>query len=347
MYKAISKFLLLLITILISCNSITKSKEKITVRNAHAMAYSEKENYVLLFGGADEKAVLNETWLLKDTLWEKLAGIDAPPARTFGSMVYDDADNRFILFGGNTVLFGGDTLGNRFLLDDTWEFRNGQWTAITTTHKPGKRAEAAIAYDKERKKVILFGGYQFSEDGNSYIKLNDTWEFDGKDWTMVAATGPSPRNGAAMVYDAAKKITVLYGGNMLRTQKDSANFNGVSWVWNGQEWTHNPINLPLIFNAAIAYNADDNSALLFGGYKNGERLNDTWSLTDTAKQYVTTLAPPARNHAVMVYNSKAKAMVLFGGHDGENVFGDMWQFADNKWVLINNTSSLKRTDNKH
>jgi hypothetical protein len=85
---------------------------------------------------------------------------DAPPARTFGNLVYDEQENRFILFGGSKVLFGGDNLGNHLLLNDTWQFKNNKWIEIKTSNAPHARAEAAMAYDIVRKKNCTFWGIQ-------------------------------------------------------------------------------------------------------------------------------------------------------------------------------------------
>ena len=35
--------------------------------------------------------------------------------------------------------------------------------------------------------------------------MNDTWEWDGTDWTQVADTGPSVRGLHSMVYDTPVK----------------------------------------------------------------------------------------------------------------------------------------------
>jgi hypothetical protein len=53
-----------------------------------------------------------------------------------------------------------------------------------------------MAYDSKRERTVLFGG----SAGN--VKFNDTWEWDGDNWTQVADTGPSARGGHAMAYDS-------------------------------------------------------------------------------------------------------------------------------------------------
>ena len=60
------------------------------------------------------------------------------------------------------------------------------------------------------------------------------------DWIKRNAEGPpSPRTGAAMVYDIARGVTVLFGGS-----GDHGNLND-TWEWDGTEWIrHSPPNSP-------------------------------------------------------------------------------------------------------
>lgn len=86
---------------------------------------------------------------------------------------------------------------------------------------PANRSGHAMAYDSQRGKTVLFGGY----NGGS---LGDTWEWDGATWQQVVPTGASPvsRRLHAMVYDSQRGRTVLFGG-----------YNGAllgdTWEWDG------------------------------------------------------------------------------------------------------------------
>ena len=57
-----------------------------------------------------------------------------------------------------------------------------------------------MAYDSKRGRTVLFGG----SAGN--VNLNDTWEWDGQDWTQVADTGPPARGGHAMLTIASVAV---------------------------------------------------------------------------------------------------------------------------------------------
>ncbi|HET7235854.1 MAG TPA: kelch repeat-containing protein, partial [Actinomycetota bacterium] len=171
------------------------------VRNGHVLAYDADAARVVLFGGADEGKVLGDLWAWDGRRWSQLAS-DGPPPRTFPSLSYDRRRKRLVLFGGNRVLFGRDGGGDT-TLRDMWEWYEGSWHEVAA-QVPGARAEAAMADDRGRRRLVLFGGYRGS--GSTRERLGDTWEYDGSRWMRVATNvGPSPRNGAAMAYDEDRR----------------------------------------------------------------------------------------------------------------------------------------------
>ena len=82
-----------------------------------------------------------------------------------------------------------------------------------------------MAYDSKRERIVLFGG----SAGN--VNFNDTWEWDGDNWTQVADNGPSARGGHAMAYDSSRGRVILFGGD------DGQNSFGDTWAWDGTDWT--------------------------------------------------------------------------------------------------------------
>lgn len=70
-------------------------------------------------------------------------------------------------------------------------------TATAAVH-PAGREWASFAYDPALHEVVLFGG------DNGKTVLGDTWVHVRRGWVRQhPAQSPSPRTGAAMVYDAA------------------------------------------------------------------------------------------------------------------------------------------------
>jgi hypothetical protein len=142
------------------------------------MAYDAGRDQIILFGGSDNDAnapcdgassgssYCSSTWLLDDQGWRQLHPQHSPPPRILASMVYDDAHQRIILFGGES---------DAGFLGDTWGWDGTDWTPVNSSPRsPQPRSSAAIAYDSRRDQVVLFGG---NADGPCSVTwLNDTWE---------------------------------------------------------------------------------------------------------------------------------------------------------------------------
>ncbi|MBW2993732.1 hypothetical protein KY317_04120 [Candidatus Woesearchaeota archaeon] len=68
-----------------------------------------------------------------------------------------------------------------------------------------------MVYDSSRNVVVLFGG----ESSQGCDFNNETWEYNGTDWTQVYPdNAPSARGQIAMAYDSAREKTVLFGGQV-------------------------------------------------------------------------------------------------------------------------------------
>jgi hypothetical protein len=307
------------------------------VRNAHAMVYDESAGRVVMYGGADERQIRGDTWAwdVNARQWQQLA-TEGPPPRSFPSFAYDAARNEAVLFGGNRVLFGTEA-DRDTILGDTWVWRGGRWSQ-RIVDGPHARSEAALAYDRKRRRVVLFGGYH--RDGSRTVRLGDTWEWDGTSWTAVAASGPEPRSGAAMAYDEGRKRVVLFGG--------SGRPPG-TWEWNGRAWRRleSAGAPPSLFNPAMTFDRRSGALLRFGGWTGSARIAETWLLHPAGWTMVDASGPVARNHAAVVFDRRRGRALLFGGHDGEFVFGDVWEWAGRAWTRVLDEAPRRRVNNGH
>jgi Galactose oxidase, central domain len=308
----------------------------LSVRNAHSMIYDGDQRSVILFGGADATHVCGDTWRWnsEERAWQFVT-TDGPGPRTFAAFAYDERRHEGILFGGNRVLFGTGHETDSFL-GDTWRFQNNRWTEIPVSG-PGKRAEAAIAYERNRARIVLFGGYR--RIAGATERLGDTWEWDGKRWKQVSTTGPPPRNSASMTYDEHRDRVVLFGGPGPSNE---------TWEWDGRAWTQRQAgDVPGRFNPVMTYDAGSGQVLRFGGWTGSVRAGDTWALSLKGWSLLDVAGPPPRNHSAMVFDRLRQRAVLFGGHDGENVFGDTWEWDGTAWALVASVPSEKFVDNGH
>ncbi|MGH9321957.1 MAG: hypothetical protein ACRD21_05170 [Vicinamibacteria bacterium] len=320
--------------LLLALSSPQAPPETLEVRNAHALAYHRGLGKTVLFGGADERSVRGDTWTWDGTRWELLT-TDGPTPRTFPAMAYDEKRDELVLFGGNTVLFGLEP-DPRSFLDDTWIFGAAGWRRSSSSG-PGARAEAAIAYDEIRERIVLFGGHRLDDEGGR-LRLGDTWEWDGEAWRAVSRDGPSPRNGASVAFSPLHQGVVLFGGN---------GPSGETWLWNGSVWTRLSMpEPPGRFNSGLARDPVSRGLVRFGGWNGKERVADTWLLGE-AWTRLETEGPPGRNHAPIALDSGRNRVVLFGGHDGERVFGDTWEWDGARWIAALPGGSKMRVDNGH
>lgn len=307
----------------------------LTVRNAHSLAYDSDRGRVILFGGADEKSVRGDLWEWHGNRWRLIPSV-GPPPRTFAALAYDPARKRLLLVGGNRVLFGTGAEGDTFL-DDMWEWHDGTWSRLNVATPPG-RAEACVAYDSGRQRLVLFGGYRGSGEGR--VRLGDTWEWDGARWEQKnPPRAPSPRSGAAMAYDPDRRRVVLFGGSSRSAD---------TWEWDGAEWVQlEAAPPPARFNSVMAYSAELKGVLRFGGWNGEAREGDTWRYDGRAWERIEASGPEPRNHAAMAYDEQRRVVVLFGGHDGERVFGDTWEWRMGRWSRAAFEPPRRRLDNGH
>ena len=186
---------------------------------------------------------------------------------------------------------------------------------------PAARAQAAAAYDDERRRFVVFGGY-------GGPGMGDTWEWDGELWTQVADIGPSPRFLAALAYDAERKRTVLFGGLGSSTLGDT-------WVWDGADWTQVADTGPARRSShAMAFDAARKEIVLYGGYSQsaepGPVLRDTWVWdgADWTQRKKEDVGPGARYAHAMAFDAGRARTTMFGGGSSADIqtaaHGDTW-----------------------
>src|SRR5262249_42463365 len=130
------------------------------------------------------------------------------------------------------------------------------------------RDDHAMAFDSQRGRTVLFGGF-----GNSGLAA-DTWEWNGSSWSQVATTGPPARAWHAMPYASQRRRTVLFGGGLAGLPSTRL---GDTWEWDGSAWTQVATTGPAGRSAcAMAFDSQRGRTVLFGGSNNGSAFNDTW-----------------------------------------------------------------------
>ena len=123
--------------------------------------------------------------------------------------------------------------------------------ASNTAAQPAASAAPPAAYsvgsafDVDRGRLVIFGGFvRGTYAGN-------TWEWDGRAWTLMTSEGPSARNSPAMVYDAARRQVVMFGGDTRTTGA-----LGDTWVYDGEKFVDGVYKVACAACGEVVFSAD-------------------------------------------------------------------------------------------
>ena len=247
--------------------------------------------------------------LAQEPNWVLKSSANSPPGRDYPATAYDAARGQLVLFGGESPS----------TLNDTWIWDGTNWTQKAPANSPTPRFGHAMAYDAAHSQVVLFGGQESVEQLSTGVR-NDTWIWDGTNWTQkFPANSPTPRYVHAMAYDSVHSQVVLFGGY-------DFGYCGDTWTWDGTNWTQqSPASSPAARSGhAMAYDAAHSQVVLFGGSNNNGNFNDTW-VWDGANwtQQSPANSPPVRSYHAMGYDAARGQVVLFGG-SANSLFNDTW-----------------------
>lgn len=194
----------------------------------------------------------SKTFELEGGVWREQPG---PGPLGYGEIAFDPIQLETLLFGGSSQVFVDS--------NDTWSWNGGSWRLLQPANRPSVRREPTLVADPVRGRIVLFGGLDMT---TTFAPLQDTWTWDGFDWTRVLpANAPSPRMGAAATHDDARGEVVLFGGE----GRSGLQPFGLAdtWVWDGVTWrgrqpTTSP---PAGSRHGLAFEPGRQRVVLFGG----------------------------------------------------------------------------------
>lgn len=273
-----------------------------------AMAYDVGRSRTVLFGGRTAATVFGETWEYDGVNWTQAAPAHAPSPRVWPRVAFD-------LLRNVTVLFGGDVGSG-----ETWQYDGLDWTLLTPATQPPPRFAQAMWYDLPRQRVMMFGGALRP----SGTLVNDTWQWDGTDWTQLQpTTSPSPRYSIEAAYDVGRDRAVLFGGAGVGTIALND-----TWEWNGADWHRvlTPTTPTPRWGNKLAYHLSRQRVVMVGGRDAGGSIADTseydgfdWHPIGTATAFTAV-----ENHAV-VFDLARDRVVSYGGYPPIN---ETWEYGD-------------------
>jgi hypothetical protein len=214
------------------------------------------------------------------------------------------------------VIFGGAPTDRTLpWLNDTWVFTPSAGWLQGPPAPAGltERGGAAMAFDPDIGKLVLFGGEARQPDGSEVWPpyTNETWLWDGSTWTPGPAAPPGlePRTGGQMVYDDAIDRLVLFGGSGLDAFTDT-------WLFDGTQWTQGPdapLDMPGRLAFGMAYDPLVQKVIVGGG----DGASDVWLFDGTSwtrgPDFPSTMVNDARERTRMAWDPKIGAIELFAG----------------------------------
>ncbi len=243
------------------------------------------------------------------------------------ALVSDSARKQVMLLGGSAV--------------ETAIWDGASWTNLLQDPRPPRRQEHAMAFDPSRQRVVLFGG---RETGGSLGLMNDTWEWDGKQWTeLPAAMPPTAREGHALAYDSINQRILLFGG------LGGSGALADTWAWDGQTWSliSPQTSPPPTHGHSMALEEQRGRVLLCSGQALGPGSAsvpaDTWAW-DGVTWLNLGWAPEVREQA-MTYDPVLDRCVLFGGLSIPTNGGtpspqsETWVWSGGSWSLASPNES--------
>jgi hypothetical protein len=325
--------------------------------------YDPTTNRMVVFGGQDANGIAQSNlWLLtaagavgfEPGQWTDLLipfSNSPPPARYAHSAVYDQTNNRMIVFGGCV------DPACLLPLNDTWVLTNANgntgtpvWTQLFPGGTaPGPRGFHEAVYDAVNNRMIVFGG----ENPNQ--SLTDVWALTNANgmsgspaWIQLTPTGGPPESldGAVVVYDQTNNIATAFGGytGCPNSVWALSNANGLGGT---PVWTN------LIPSGAAGspgcrasfsgvYDPGSNRMIIYGGNSDLGIDNpdydfvaygDVWVLANAnglggvptwTQLHPTGFQPVGRIGHTAYYDAVNNKMGIFGGFSVEGSFLSVW-----------------------
>jgi N-acetylneuraminic acid mutarotase len=167
------------------------------VRACHTAVWDTRVGQMIVFGGANATATMNDTWVYNYTTnrWTKKAvALILPPARSQHAACWD-SDQKVMM-----VTCGLDAAGN--YLNDTWVYNatGNCWTRMAPVPGSGRAALAAV-YDAINGQMMICGGR-----ASDKTQMNETWAFKYIEWVTKCRPSGSVQSKAISLGDKLYSI---------------------------------------------------------------------------------------------------------------------------------------------
>ena len=196
-------------------------------------------------------------------IWKQRNGQEAVPGELRQhAMAYDPIHDELVLNGGFSEACAADQFCG------SWIFDGVEWRQVHAENDlPGRRTGHAMVYDAQMGRVLLVGGDDPENSGETDGATKDTWAWDGETWEDITPEGAQPRACRhSMAYDTKRGVVVLYGGGLCITEYSPDSDQLGTWEFDGSQWKKIEIegDAPDVrYNSAMAYNQNIGKLLLY------------------------------------------------------------------------------------
>ena len=229
---------------------------------------------------------------------------------------------------GELLMFGGYGPGLPCAAAETWTWTISGWVQQFPAHQPPGRAYSQMAFDPKLGVVVLFSG--LLEGPPAPGAPNDTWIWDGSDWSQAnPAHQPPGRTGAGFAYsDKLGELVLVGGGNA------EGNALADTWAWDGADWTRLSSFETAPAGEVLGYQAATGRLMLLAGLEvNGASLS-VWIFDGKTWVRVPGGDGPVRNWAGAAWDSQRSRFVVVGGADGSGESQTTTLIWDGKWTTV-------------
>ena len=141
-----------------------------------SLSYDPGSRKTLLFGGYNGDN-FDDTWEYDGATWTQLAPGTVPISRRAHEAVFAGPWQSHVMFGGSNR----DNLPTAYY-NDTWVFRDGDWTQQELTLSPAPRHHFTMVFDSQEARVVLFSG-------RNPTLFNDTWVYESVSRSPLLGNG--------------------------------------------------------------------------------------------------------------------------------------------------------------
>jgi hypothetical protein len=289
--------------------------------------YDTNNNRLIVFGGDPTVGNcyndLNDVWVLTNadgsvspSGWVKLnPGGSLPSGRARNSMIYDQANNRVGIYGGNQEC--------QPAVYDVWTLTNANglggtpgWMQLSPS---GTAPVSGVsAYDAANNQLIQFGG------NLSGVATNDVWLLSHPNgiggtpvWTRETPTGTSPiRSDEVSAYDPVSNTLIVFGGITASQTNDVWQLANANNIGGTPAWTRVTTSgsaPPPCVDAGGFYNSVTHRLVIFGGVTCNPSCNvdnHVWVLTFGAVQPPALVKTSVSGSPVVVWQTSATGYSL-------------------------------------